>query len=139
MSPGKTLDSEGREKIHAKGEDQLFSFKAVYQERQINTAAATGTNTLSGATVPAGEVWIVRCAIACDVTSGTDIVSVYVNDSGVDYLTDRAANATAAQVVGGACWAPMKAGDNLAAKFYGCVSGDDLYLYGHGFKMSKES
>jgi len=133
------LQSVATDRLIVRGEDQLFSFKGVYQERQMDLNTPAGGSTLSGAVVPAGEVWIVQNFIAFDVTSACAYIRLGVDIGGTRYFIDWLPNPAAAQVCGGPCFASMKTGDRLAADFSGVVLNDDTHLGAFGYKMTLET
>lgn len=90
-------------------------YSAVIRGNYVNSDLAAGTNTISGATVPAGEIWIVEAVSAYyNGTVATVTLRMYVNSSSVDYTL-----VTITTVVSG-IWYPvvgswsLAPGENLA-------------------------
>lgn len=139
MSPGKTLDDEGREKTQTKFEDQGFSYKGELLKRHVETNADAGTNYLDGTAVPAGEVWVICWIMAYNNDRASSTVTLRFYDGSSDYWAKG--GVPAAQYVG-VSWAGeqvLEEGHSVQATLRGATAGDDLYLFYGGYKMTKES
>ena len=107
-----------------------------YAERQSELSAAAGGNTLTGSTVPAGEVWIVTSAHAVNESSAITILQIDLYDGTNNFIIASLLAPAARIPLDLKSPIVLKAGDRLRALFFGCTLNDDLYLDILGYKMA---
>jgi len=112
-----------------------IGYSGDWTEELQDLTAATGTNTLSGTTVPAGEIWLLYMIGAQDSTSAPSRIEVTcsVNGYTVPYIDDGS------PVMAG--WSfdyrqiMLSEDDFLRVVFYGCTLNDDLYVRYHALRI----
>ena len=110
------------------------SYAGKLEQSTINTSAAAGNNTLAGAAVPAGEVWIVTSVIAFNTVNAMTYSTIYIVGAVTRYLGYLAAPARYAGNINTAVHV-LEAGDYVGAIMAGCTLNDDIYLSISGYKM----
>jgi len=134
-----TEEIEGRSYGYIGGSWQksgfLLSFSDTYAEAKTNLSAASGNNTLTGTTVPAGEYWKITTAAARNVNKAHTRSIVYAHIDGVTMylkiLIPTGANEFA-------LWNGellMGPGDVMYTLFEGCDLNDDLHLTYGGYRI----
>ena len=113
----------------------LFGYYDRLAGQVSTTDAAAGANTLTGDTVPAGEIYVVQMVAAIDSNSDTTRVYIRVYGGVVMMPLADEYSVTAGHWVTSTTNMVMKSGDYLDCIFYGCTAGDDLYLRWWGYKM----
>jgi hypothetical protein len=116
-------------------QNQLLSYRDTVDIAVVIADAAAGNNTLYTTAVPTGEVHVMTFATAWNDTSNCTMARFRKDVSGSAYWIDV--------LLAPARWFPlkfqgtlvMKAGDRLAATFYGCTVHDILYMTGAGYKF----
>lgn len=133
------FNSEGREKIHAKGEDQLFSYKSRLLLRYYSLTGAAGDRSLDSASPDAGELWVITKLHAYDLNAAPTRIDLNIRTGATNYTLQ--AEGTLAARIGlhhnGAI--ELVNPDFLRVTFIGCGLNDDLYLVANGYKMSIEA
>ena len=113
----------------------VWGYSDRYIERELNSNADAGANTLTFSTVPAGEVWVIEGGTAYNSTSGND--QIYWNHAGTGIaIRLRRVNAPSAnEEVRIESRVILKADDAMQAYFTGCTAGDTIAAYVWGYKM----
>ena len=113
----------------------LFGYSDRLADQVVNDNASAGTNTLTGTTVPAGEIHVVQMVAATDYNNDTTRIQIRANGGTVTMPLADELTVTAGHWVTNTANIVLKAGDYLDCNFYGCTAGDDLYLRWWGYKM----
>ena len=113
----------------------VWGYSAVYQESAVNNDAAAGTNYLSGAVVPAGEVWVLTNIIVWDLATANSYINLMLHDGVNVHVIHRKKGPTADVAEEWSGHVYLQAGDKLYCGFYGCALHDVLSMTGFGYKM----
>jgi hypothetical protein len=105
-----------------------FGYSARGSQQLVNTNAAAGYNNVSSSAVPAGEIWILSAASASDNSNTITQIDLSVTVNGNPVVIGFVLSPVAAQPCIALTQVALAEGDTIAAGFYGCVAGDDLYL-----------
>lgn len=113
----------------------VWGYSGQYRQR-VEETDATETDSLSGSTVDAGEIWIVNSICVYNITSAMTRVQVTIGHSG-GVFTRLDTKITLAQheplaITGHFV---LIEDDYVYADLYGCTAGDDIYLEIVGYKM----
>jgi len=113
----------------------LLGYSGDTSEVVTNTNADAGLNTLSGAAVPAGEIWVVEAIGVRNVNKASSRSWIYVTTNGNNtYLSDQVA-AAAGQFTVWAGAITLSEGDKVQALIYGCDAGDDIKMHYHARRI----
>lgn len=113
-----------------------WNYTDTYEDNIYVASAADTVQTLSGSTVPTGEVWVVENIFAIDWTHVPAAVRFYkYNPSTGWQIATRLSPAANIGVDLSGSW-KMKAGQYIRATFAGVTIGDELGLQIIGYKMS---
>lgn len=112
----------------------ILGYNGVVSDVVLDTNASAGTNTLSGNAVPSDTIWQIEAINLFDANHAiTGSRIVLAGSGGVNIiLGEYGALAAASSEI----WLgriTMSPGEYIFVYFYGCTSGDDLYLRYHGF------
>lgn len=113
-----------------------FSYSDQVLGQVVETNAAAGTNTLSGSSPAAGEIWVITAMEIHNTASAVNTARLAVRASSVNYWL-AASPALAAKV--GLSWSGvviLAYGDVPYAGMWGCTANDDLYFHYLGYKMT---
>jgi len=139
----KTLTPEGAEKIAAHGWvnaawhklPMIWGYSATLYDRSVGESVAAGDNILALSTPPAGEVWVVTNIAALDLDTAITSIVFAVRVGTTDYYICAKSDPAAGEVLSLASQVVLSSADQLRAYFDGCTAGDNLYLWGSGYKM----
>lgn len=115
--------------------EKLFGVGGVVGER-LTVVAAAGVNTILGAIVPAGSIWVVTFACMVDTTTFTSgealslvrpVVGIITIARNAGLVFNLGLNFSGQLV--------LAAGDRVTARFEGCVAGDNLQFCYAGYLM----
>lgn len=98
--------------------------------------AAAGTNDLLTTAVPAGEVWILQTADCYNANSVSGQSIAPTDGATVTILVQAVAVVVACITVTGFCHIALREGDQIRARFTGCILNDTLSLRVWGYKMA---
>lgn len=124
-------------RVDARSGDKIVSYKAVYAENILNTNAAAGSNTLTGAGVPANTIRHVTHIAAYDANNNPTRILLFVNFSGVSSQPLWETAGPGAGVF--THWdghVILRPGDNIFCTITGCVLNDDISLRACGWDES---
>lgn len=113
----------------------VWGYSDVYHEALSDINVSAGTNTLVGATVPAGEVWVVTSIIAYNTTSANSFLSIIIYNGVTNYNLTRKKDAVANVVEQWIGNVYLEEDDRVRIAFDGCTLNDDLYAFILGYKM----
>lgn len=131
--------ADGREKIQAKGEDQLFSFKGVLAEAEGTTPSADDGYIESDA-VPEGEIWVVTNVVVRDGDRGLTCVDFAVyRDTAYRYFHSVTAAIAAGQRVPWSGHVYLDYQDVIRCYLIGSLDADNCAIWLTGYRMTKES
>jgi len=133
------FDKEGCEKLHVRGEDQVFSLKGVLAEHYAG-AISGADGYLRTTAVPGGEYWIVTTILSRDVTTATTahLISNRHDETNVPlYEQIQAFGAGVRSVWGGMTL--LDSSDQIQASFTGGLAGDTCTIDITGYKMTIET
>jgi len=116
----------------------LFGFGGIVEESLSDTNLDAGLNSLKGALVPAGEIWVVQNAMISYVGTAPTKISIVVTDLAVSLALLAIASPVSGQDYcwGGTCI--LQEGDQMSAWVTGATAGDDLYFRYAGYRMEIE-
>lgn len=104
-------------------------------EKISDTNADAGTNYLNGATVPAGEIWVLEMACGYNLTKTGVRVDVYAYINSIEiYLLSAFLSANGEIPI----WTgalTLSEGDRVYGQFFSCDAGDDIYLHYHARRI----
>lgn len=123
-------------RLRVTGEDQLFSYHSQIMGTVALMPAAAGNNTLTGAAVPAGRIWIITAMEAHDDTSPVTSIRFGVGWGGVPYWFSAVVGPAAGI---GRDWQGhlyLVQGDFCVALLTGCVAGDAIVFHYAGYAMT---
>jgi hypothetical protein len=112
-----------------------LGYSAIQAEEVVNLSAASGGNTLTGATVPAGEIWVIKFAEASNSNTANSNTKIRANIDGVALVLVE--NTTPIQGIWD-IWngeIVLAEGDNVYARLMGCALNDDIYLRYAGIRI----
>lgn len=113
----------------------MFGYSALKTDTVSDTTLAAGTVTLNGATVSAGEIWVItNISMVYIGTVPTSIEAVMYDGSTAHILFNQLAPASG-QYYDRQGWWVVVAGDNLRYVIYGATLNDDFYGWATGFRM----
>jgi len=110
-------------------------YNAPVGESLSNLNAQSGVNSLTGSTVPAGELWIIESASAIDNTSALDYVAIRVSTGTFWTSIIRKQSVAIAEEVIVNAEVVLSPGYYLYAVFSNCAAGDDIYFRYIGYKV----
>jgi len=113
----------------------VWGYSERYVERELNTNADAGTNTLTFTTVPTGEVWYIMGGLAYNSTSAFDQLSWIHRGTGTPILMRRVVSPAQDEEIVLLAPVVLKPGDYLQAEFKGCTAGDTIATFAWGYKM----
>jgi len=113
----------------------VWGYSDRYAQRLVNVNAALGDNTVTGSTVPEGEVWVVTAVVAFNTVSAITRCELEVYDGADTYFFRRKQTVAKDEETAYQGQIVMKKDDRIRATFVGCVAGDDLHLRMLGYKM----
>lgn len=113
----------------------LWGYKDTLREEKIKVGCLPGTNDLNTPDVPEGEVWRLTSITVFNTTTVNYNIVVYVRLSTKTHYLKSIASNPIQQPANIQCDIVLKEDDYVGATFYGCTSGDDLYLLTAGYKM----
>lgn len=133
------FNSEGREKIHVRGEDQLFSYAQALHDR-VSQNPSGDSGYVQSSAVPSGEVWHVTNIAVTDTTTAVTRVLAGQFAASVDYRIDAETLALAA----GDWWTRrtdlwLDVGDRIRFTLTGCLAGDTVTVDILGLRMTLET
>ena len=110
-------------------------YNAPVGEYPSNLDAQSGVNSLTGSTVPAGELWIIESASAIDNTSALDYVAIRVNTGKLwtPLITKKSVAAAEEVIVN--VEVVLSPGYYLFATFSNCAAGDNSCFRYIGYKV----
>lgn len=114
----------------------LWGFYDTLAETVVNLSATAGLNTLLGAAVPSGEIWVVRMISAVDVNTAVTYIRLGVRIGPTDYRVYEVRPGVAAQWSSVQCDLVLKESHQIVASMDGCVLNDDIYMQYLGYKMN---
>jgi len=115
--------------------EKIFGVGGVVGER-LQIVAAAGTNTIPGANVPAGYIWVVTFATMVDATSAVTGASLLTVRAGVTNLVMTRAGVLGINLgISFSGVTVLVAGDRVAGRCDGCVAGDALIFCYGGYSM----
>lgn len=116
-------------------ENVIWGYSDPVAQEVKELSASVGSDTLSSAPVPSGEVWVVQAIAAFDVDTDLSSIKIQVFSGGVPvhlyYADPGEANIPA--VWSGEVVLPHNG--YIYVTFLGTVEGDDIYLRYLGYKM----
>ena len=112
----------------------LMGWNAAYEEYGSDADGVAGTNTQSGAAVPAGEVWVIQMMWSLNDVSSVVQQHWIVGGLGTHRLAYYAAPGANVPVIVRDV-VVLGAGAFLRWKWLGCVVGDNLFWGALGYKM----
>ena len=118
----------------ALGTNKLFGYNNRYSETGSDLNAAGGNVAKYGATVPAGEIWILQAIEGHNNTTATTNV-LGVDNAGAFQVLKRQAQASVTEHTYWTGEIILAAGDRPRVTFLSTIAGDDLYWQFWGYKM----
>ena len=113
----------------------LWGYNDVVSEAVDDLNLAAGTNSVVGATVPAGEVWIVSTITGVVVSATASILNLFITVGGIDIIIKAVTPPTSGAVYLETGQFVLKAGDKVFIRVFTATAGDDAYLRYAGYKM----
>jgi len=122
--------------LQATFQDQAFTYKGQIYERVTHVKVGAGDKVLTGAAVPADEIWVVSGVAAYNWNTGVSALFLGFDKAATQYwiagtgaLLARVAYNTYTSMY-------LVEDDKVACFFAGCVGGDNLALMYNGYKMT---
>jgi len=112
-----------------------FAYFDVYGESEAVAVTETGSNVMTFATVPAGEMWVITNISAASTTSDPSTCFFDVAVNGTFRALVKAAYPTAAVTVDWRGQVYLKEGDYARVTFNGCVYGHWVGAWAVGYKV----
>lgn len=116
--------------------EKLFGFSGIVEEDLYTLNLAAGVNTLSGTSVPSGEIWVVtQVSLLYVGTPPTKMESSALGLAGglcVLCVTSIEGNRWYTDTV----HVILQAGDYMGARVEGATAGDDFYFRYAGYKLA---
>jgi hypothetical protein len=113
----------------------LLGYADTVSEEVTNLTPGAGTITLTGTTVPSGEVWVLLNIAAKNDTRSAQLIYCVANIGGVQCILLNVASPTVGLwAVANGQWV-LEAGDSVQAVITSVTAGDDLYLRYSGYKF----
>lgn len=119
----------------ALGTNKLIGYNGLVTGHVDEDNATAGTNTLSGAVCPAGEIWFIQAQAARNRNTNPTTIWFYVNN-GVDNWPIYQINAPGINFIATILQTMTIApGGYCQCIISGCAAGDDIDLWYWGYKM----
>jgi len=104
--------------------------------QEVAVADATaGTNSLTGAAVPAGELWVVEAISSRDTTSVPTSVLLTVFVNSVTLILTSQLTVAAGEFVNWSGAVTLSEGDKVIAVLYGCTLNDNIDMRYHARRI----
>lgn len=113
----------------------ILGYSGDYSQEVSDLNAAAGTVTLTGTTVPAGEIWDVQAIFGLDVQTNVTYLSLRITVNAIPIALIRAASPGINIPVVWNGHIILSEGDSVNAQFIGTVLGDDIYLRYHAVRI----
>ena len=113
----------------------LFGYKSQLMAQVYVPNAVVGANTMLGAAVPVGELWVLTALLCLNIGHATTSTFMGVQQGGTNFW---AAATGALLALVGFSWSGnlyLVAGDKPVGTIFGCSLNDDLWFIYHGYKM----
>lgn len=109
--------------------DRIVSYSSTQVEHVLNLSAAAGQNFLTGATVPAGQIWRVQLITGVNQNTGMSRIYLGVNSAaGALYVLQHSpCVGTVYDIWTGEVDIP--AGQSVFGQYIGCTLNDDIHLF----------
>ena len=122
--------------LRAKFQDQAFTYKEQVYEKVTHNMVGAGSYTMTGAAVPADEIWVVSGVAAYDWNSALAAIYLGFDKAATQYWV-AGCGAIAAKAAYNT-YTPMYLveGDKVAAFFSAATGGDPLAMMYNGYAMS---
>jgi len=141
----KVLDSEGAEKMRSQlygwisgawqKQPMLLGYSGIVSEEVKDTNLDAGSNYLEGATVPAGEIWVITLgAMMYSGTSPTRIM-LFTRVSGLDVPSINHASPASGDWYMSTFYTVLAEGDRMRARVIDATAGDLFQMRYCGFKV----
>lgn len=103
-----------------------LGYSGKEEEELTIGSASTGTNTMTGTAVPAGEIWILEAVAAVDLTNAPARIMIGAIMGGLATRFHRDENPVAGVDSGWTGQVLLEPGDQVSVQFHGVTSGDSL-------------
>ena len=122
--------------LQAVFQDQAFTYKGQIYGRVTHTKVGAGSYTMTGAAVPADEVWVVSGLAAYNWNSAMAALYLGFDKAATQYWIAGTGAILAKEAYN--TYTPMYLveGDKVAAFFSACTGGDPLAMMYNGYKMT---
>jgi len=107
-------------------------------EQVSDLSADAGTNTLNGATVPAGEIWVIEAISARNVNKSAVRLLLQVSVNSVAVRLLELTTTAAAEFITWTGAITLSEGDKVQAVIFSCDADDDIYLQYHGRRIDTD-
>ena len=104
-------------------------------ERKENLVAGAGYNSLAGAGVPAGEIWVVEAIAAANTVKAADRIRLWVFVNGIALFLQEQITTSIGEYVTWSGAVTLSYTDYVGADFQSSDAGDDLYLIYHARRI----
>jgi len=113
----------------------LFGIHKAIAPQKIKIGSLPGTITLNIDACPSGEVWCITSITAFNATTAINHISLgaYVDGKTHGFGSLNSPAVAEEKLWNGALY--LDEGDFVTCTFYGCASGDDVYLLAVGYSM----
>lgn len=114
----------------------IWGYTTHYLEALADNSAAAGDNTLTGSTVPAGEIWVVTNVDAANADTNITALNIQIILAATEHHIAGRLTPSKKEGVNVQGFWPMPPGAHVEAFFEGCVLNDDIHFHVIGYKMS---
>lgn len=113
----------------------LFGYSALKTDTVSDTTLAAGTVVMNGATVSAGEIWVITNIAMQYIGTVPTSFQVAIYDGAAEHLLFNQLAPVSSQLHDRQGWWIIVAGDNLRYTIDGATLNDDFYGWATGFRI----